>query len=297
MLLDRNNVGLILRVFATKAEDVAKRVAQTKQLVEKAIAMKVGNKNVFSAIDILVWNDDRYQDADCGLTADALRDAFQSTPFTAKGFAVVSTHDFKRGDLFCGILNYGVVSQLAKRIRYSCIMSPEAIDYLTTENLTAMIGAFNNDVAVAGLAINELTESVLEGRIANTFAIWDNRALMSVGGFDLRAAKPRDDRTAHYLRGWHAEKGDVFYHLAGCEEVIPLAHLVDLLGPCIAPILPTDRTAQYQAPNPATEPDLWARHLSKLGTKTERQSALLASVGYDLSYLKGGVIPAYRNQC
>jgi hypothetical protein len=209
---------------------------------------------------------------------------------------VVSTHDFKRGDLFCGILNYGVVSQLTKRIRYSCIMSPEAIDYLTTENLTAMIGAFNNDVAVAGLAINELTESILEGRIANTFAIWDNRALMSVGGFDLRAAKPRDDRTAHYLRGWHAEKGDVFYHLAGCEEVIPLARLVDLLGPCIAPILPADQTARYQAPSPATEPDLWARHMAKLGTKTERQSALLASVGYDLSYLKGGVMPAYRNQ-
>jgi len=79
----------------------------------------------------------------------------------------------------------------------------------------------NPNVRASGVAINELTPSVLEGRLANTFCLWDNLALLSVGGFDLRAAKPQRIERAHYMRGWSKDKGEVFYHLAGVEEVIP----------------------------------------------------------------------------
>lgn len=295
MLLNRKRIGLVLRAFASKEADVPKRIEQISDTVTQAASVRVGWlptgwHPVFSRIDILVWEDKRYKDADCGATAKAMPDVF----FIENTGVQVAVHRFTCGDLFCGCLNYGVALQLRNRIAYSCIMSTEAAGYLTEDTATQMIAALEEGAKVTGIAINELTESVCEGRIANTLAIWDNVALMSVGGFDLRAAKPRDERTASYMRGWNQEKGGVYYHLAGCEEVIPLARLVDTYGPCIAPILPADEAARYKVPDPKTEPELWLRHISKMGTKLERQSALLASAGYDTSFLRGGVMPKYR---
>lgn len=282
-----------MRMFASKEADVPKRIEQISDAVTRAASVRVDWHPLFSRIDILVWEDQRYKDADCGSTVKAAKD-MPDVFFIEDSGVKVAVHRFERGDLFCGILNYGVALQLRNKITFSCIMSAEAAAYLTDETAEAMIQAFEDGAKATGVAINELTESVCEGRVANTLAIWDNLALMSVGGFDLRAAKPKDDRTAHYMRGWNQEKGDVYYHLAGCEEVIPLARLVDTYGECIAPILPADESTRYKVPDPATEPELWLRHIAKMGTKTERQSALLASAGYDLSFLKGGVMKKYR---
>jgi hypothetical protein len=128
--------------------------------------------------------------------------------------------------------------------------------------------------------------------------MWHNMSLLSVGGFDFRAKKPLDDRTAIYKKGWSQEKKDVvYYHLAGVEEVIPLARMADSFGPCIAPITPQGKGFQeYIVPDPATQPELWERHVAKMGTKLERQSAHLAAVGYDISFLRGGVMPAFRQK-
>ena len=79
------------------------------------------------------------------------------------------------------------------------------------------------------------------------------------------------------------------------EEVIPLAKMVELYGPCIAPILPTgEGVERYKTPDSRMEPELWKRHESKIATKTERQVALLAQTGFTLSFLKGGVMEEYR---
>ncbi len=76
---------------------------------------------------------------------------------------------------------------------------------------------------------------------------------------------------------------------------IPLAEMVKMFGPCIAPILPRgEGIQQYQAPDPVTQPDLWKRHVSKMATKLVRQCALLNDLGCDISFLQGGVLPAYR---
>jgi hypothetical protein len=97
------------------------------------------------------------------------------------------------------------------------------------------------------------------------------------------------------MKGWHQRQGEVNYHLAGVEEVIPLARLVDTFGPCLAPIRPRGKgVQQYRVPDPKIEPDLWLRHVSKMGTKLERQTALLAMVGYDPTFLAGGLMPGYR---
>ena len=298
-LLDRKRIGMVLRTFAGNEEDVPVRFKMTRETVGAAKAMQIGQKPVFSRIDVIVWADARYgkrTDFSAALpeeerrergTAAALRRELQDEK-------VVRVHEVSRGDLYCGVLNYAVAKQLRNRVDYTLILSPDARSYLTPEAMALMLEALERGARATGVAINELTQSVLEGRLANTLCLWDAVALMSVGGFDLRAEMPVDDRLAHYMRGWSQVKGEVYYALAGVEEVIPLARLVQVYGPCIAPILPTSEGQGYQVPDPATQPELWTRHVSKMGTKFERQSALLAAIGADMSFLRGGVMSQYR---
>jgi len=287
--LNRKKIGLILRVYATDEADIPKRIKMTTEFINRALGVVVDNHNPIRRIDVLVWADPHYK-SDCCQTASALNKAFK----TLNDKRVVVS-EVKHGDLFCGLLNYGIALQSRDGVDYSIIASTEAYSYFTPETITAMIDAACNNARAIGVAINELTQSILEGRICNTFAMWHNLSLLTVGGFDLRAAKPSDERSAHYMRGWHKDKGDVFYHLAGVEEVIPLARLIDTLGPCIVPILPQGEGVQeYIVPDPVAERELWERHISKMGTKIERQTALLTSIGFDLSFLKGGIMEEYR---
>lgn len=286
--LAEKGVGLILRVFATKEDDIPNRIKMIKDAIAAARRMIVDNVQVVRRIDVLVWTDKSYKDSDCGKTAPALREELKEE----KSVHVCEVDD---ADIFCGILNKGVFYQSRKGIDYSIIVSAEAFSYMTPETMSDMVDAACKGARAIPVAITELTQSILEGRGANTFMMWHNESLMTYGGFDPRAAKPADDRTAHYLKGWSEEKGDVYYHLAGVEEVIPLARIVDKHKTCIAPIIPRgEGVKHYVVPDPATQSELWARHISKMGTKIERQSAHLAAIGFDISHLKGGVMPEYR---
>ncbi|MBU1179439.1 hypothetical protein KJ885_00675 [Patescibacteria group bacterium] len=287
--LSRKRVGLILRTFATKEDDIPNRVAMAKKIIFRALNLRVDEQQLIKRIDLLVWSDKRYPGSDCGKTFSALTDAL------ADFISIENIREVSNGDLFCGMLNFGIAMQSRNRIDYSIIASPDAYSYLNDDTASAMVDAACNGALAIGVAIDELAQSTLEGRIANTLAMWHNISLQSVGGFDLRAAKARNDKIAHYLRGWHHEKGTVFYELAGVEEVIPLAWMIDAFGNCIAPIRPQgEDNKRYEAPDPALQPELWERHISKLGTKLERQTAMLSSIGFDISFLKGGVMPAYR---
>lgn len=283
---DKKRFGLLLRTFATRAEDVPKRVQAIEQMVARALDLKI-----FARIDVLVWADKRHSDSDCGHTFEALT----KSNVLSQHRSSVRIHNFEKGDPFCGILNYGVALQMEDRVAYTMVASTEALDYLTEGNLNKMLEALEKGALVTGVALNELTESVLAGRLTNTLCIWKNRELVSVSGFDLRAEKPTNDKVARYMRGLSPEGQEVYYHLAGVEEVIPLARIVERHGPCIAPILPSG-IARYRVPDPVAQPELSRRHNSKMGTKMERQMAHLSSVGYDFSYLANGVMPEYRNQ-
>lgn len=248
----------------------------------------IGDKSVFSRIDVIVSADSRYGDSDCGETSDALRLELHSKPRKS-----VFVSEVTNGDIFCGLLNYGVAHQMRDRIDYSMILSIGVADYLTSENIGPMLKALEQGARVTGLALSELAPSILDGRIANTLAIWDTVALMTVGAFDLRAAKPlKDDRLAQYVRGWSEEKGEVFYNSAGVEEIIPLARLVKIFGPCIAPVAPVTGACWVVS----DDPDVQKREKAKLGTKMERQMMWALSEGVDFSFLKGGVMPEYRTK-
>lgn len=252
---------------------------QVVETVEMAEAL-----GIFSRIDVLVSADSRFGDSDCGETAAALRPALAS-------HRSVVVSEVSHGDIFCGLLNYGIAHQMRDRIDYTMVLSSGVKDYLTKENMTAMLSALEAGARVTGLAIAELAPSIMDGRIANTAAIWDNVSLMTVGGFDLRAAKPlRDDRLADWVRGWSEEKGEVFYNAAGVEEMIPLARLIKTFGACIAPIMPVTGARWVVS----DDPDVQKREAGKLGTKFERQMRWCVAEDVDFSFLRGGVMPAYR---
>lgn len=278
---DRDPVGLILRTYASNPADVEKRVSMLESVLANPVVA-----TTFKRVDILVHADLRFsaKDRDCGELADALK---RNPSIGAR--EGVHVEEVKHGDLFCGLLNHGIAQQARMGCEYSVILSPDAGSYLTEETMTAMLAAASNGALAVGVAINELAPSIREGRLANTLCLWHNQSLQTVGGFDTKAAKPVDDRLAHYMRGSSQGK-EVFYQLAGVEEVIPLARMVELFGPCLAVVEPHGGPAAYEVPDPVTQPDLYKRHISKLGTKFERQMALLVSVGFDFSWLMAGVM-------
>jgi hypothetical protein len=158
-----------------------------------------------------------------------------------------------------------------------------------------MVEAACKGARAIGVAINELTQSVLDGRLANTLAMYHNISAITAGLFNLKAAKPKNDKEARYVKGTDRTGKTVYYHVGGVEEVILLAAMVDLYGQCIAPLLSKQEGLQYIIPNPAENPKLYEHHMEKFGTKTERQIAHLSSVNRDFSHIKGGVMPEYRH--
>lgn len=287
--LANNNFGMILRTYATRKNDVSNRVAMIKKVVRATHNAFVDGKQLVKRIDILVWTDKDFPESDCGETAATLQKKFAKEKN-------VFISEFPHGDIFCSILNGGVYRAGQNGIRYSIIISPEAYSYVTSEIFSDIVEAARDGALAIGVAIDELEDSVLDGRIANTFAVWNNQALASVGLFDLDAAKPFNEHVAHYLRGWDRESEEnVYYHLAGVEEMIPLARLIDEYGPCVAPILPRGNGfRRYKAPDSRRHPYLYAKHIQKMETKLERQTALLASINVDISYLEGGVMSKYK---
>lgn len=290
--LARKKVGMILRVYATEERFIPDRLTMVEKAIAAARQATVDGQPLIRRIDVMVWNDQRYEGADCGQTARALRSKFSNE----KDLFIT---DFKHGDLFCAILNRGIFHQSKHGVDYSLIVSAEAFSYMTPETMKEMVTAVCRGALAVGVAITELTDSILEGRLANTFCLWNNEALMTVGGFDMMAAKP--DKSIFpvkvYVGKKQTEAGLAVYHGAGVEEVVPLIRLYKNFDekPCLAPILPQGAGIQrYIVPDKEKDPEGWRRHWNKIGTKLERQMAHLNSIGVFPSALKEAVMQEYR---
>jgi hypothetical protein len=280
--LTENKVGLLLRTFATKPEDVLERVTAIQKTLDKIGRFEIDGKSVFSHTDILVWRDRRYVHSDCGETADALKQATDN----------VSIQEMD-GDIYCDLMNSGFAIQNKAGIDYTLTISPDANSYATPETLQLVLEAASRGALVVGVAIDELADSILRGRVANTFAMWHDLTILGVGGFNQREARPiTDPRLTKYIMGYENDR-PVYYPFAGVEEVIPLARIFDRLNrPFIAPVLPlVEGSGVYEKP---TDPDLLARHEIKMSTKLERQMGMLLAEGYNFSWLEAAVMPEYR---
>ncbi len=284
MTQEELKVGLILRTYAGKEEDIPKRADMVASAIEATRKAKVNGIPVIRRIDILIPTDKRYKDADCGKTATYLSERFNA------GNGVFVT-EVPFGDRFCQVLNRGLAIQQQNGCNFSMIASPEAFSYMNPEVMTEMVEAVPKGALAIGVAINELTQSVMEGRLANTFAMWHIESLIQVGGFDLRAAVPVDEK----FTVWIDDGTGKLIVAQGVEEVIPLARMSEAFGPCIAPIMPRGEGIQkYEVPDEKTHLEAYAKHMQKMGTKSPRQKHFLSLVGYDFDLLSHGVMPEYR---
>lgn len=286
-IIDQTAWGMVIRVFAKTPDQVEGNAKLALAAANKAETLCVGEKPLYKKILILVPADPNYPDCDCGETAAYLRRFVMRT-------SRIEVREVSHGDLFCGVLNYGLARLTRAGCDYMTVLSPGASGYLSVEEMLRAADAFDKGAKVAGVALDELAESVLAGRIANTFATWDTVALATVGGFDLRASQPRrNDPTALYAHGVDADGKDVFYPQAGVEEILPLTRLVKLFGKCLAPMRPL-AVSTWVVPDPVTDPEGALRHKKKLGTKFERQLFHAAYLGTDFSVLRSGVMDDYR---
>jgi hypothetical protein len=281
--------GLVVRTFSPRSKDVPKRVEAVEELVSK-LPLLTFSQDVFVWEGLFPKTCSEEFEKDCGKTFASLQKN-----------RVISTcaklHRFMSGGLYSGILNYAIAHQLRQGIDYSLIVSTEAIGYVTAENIVAMIEAVEMGAKAAGIAIKERSDLIMSGRLSNHICMWDNLALMSVGGFDLRAENPVFNGNTHYVCGRSEDGSEVFSPIAGAAEMVPLVRLVEAFGPCIAPIRPTGNIERpFTAPNPETDREQYLRHVCKLATVSARQEDMLSSIGSNSKVLEEGVMPEYAGR-
>ncbi|MEK7116208.1 MAG: hypothetical protein AAB879_02320, partial [Patescibacteria group bacterium] len=161
--------GLLLVTFAQKEDHVARRVQMAYESVKVAEALRLGDHPFFSRIDIVVPTNPRYVDRDCGKTKDALVKRL-------KAHRQVFIQEVP-GDAFSASKNLGFAIQLRHGVDYTMTLSPEARGYLNQATIDAITDAVCHGALAVGVAIGELEQSILEGRLAGTFAMWHTAAM------------------------------------------------------------------------------------------------------------------------
>lgn len=229
--------GILVRVYTPKVEEVSKRV--DRALVHVRQILTVSEEfPALRRVMLLVP-----QDYDCGQTYHTLRSliAMEGLQDRVGAYALRGYHS-------CEVLNQALV-ELSTTDSHALIVSGKAVSYLTVTSMRAIDHALEEGAKVAGLAVDELRDIVLDGRVQNTFAAWDVDALLGVGGFDC--------------------KTDV-------EEVAPIIRLARKFGLCIAPI-----DVESSALDVHTSASAKERHKQVMATKLDCQQAECERLGSD----------------
>ncbi len=264
-------IGIIARTFAMNKKDVQTRIKYVLKLLEKIAKIK----GVDFITKIYVWADENYK-SDCGETFNALQKVFKEKNLEN----VAELINFTDGELFVDLPNKAIKDLDKENIDWVFLISPDAHEYLTQNNVDAMLKAIEDGALVTGPAMRE-RKDILEGCIVNTIGIWNIKSLLEVGGFNKNAALAKN-----------SEKPNPN---AGVEEVITLAKLVEKFGQCIAPILPKDKLQHYEEPDKDKQPEVWKRNKDKFDTIISRQKAHLKSADYSFDDIKKGVMTNYRH--
>lgn len=199
-------MGLLLRSYAKKSEDVPEVVSRAIKSIKQAQSLfNTENDLMLSPVLVLVPSD-----RDCGLTVGAITLALADCSF--ENVFVVSAS----GNASSEVLNYGVEILTTFGIRHVVILSNKAIDTLTVPVLENILSFLNMGIKYVGVATGSLKDIVAKGRIQNTCAAWEMEALQKVGGFDSEI---------------------------GVEEIAPTIRLIRRYGPCGAIVFPQEETS------------------------------------------------------
>lgn len=246
-------IGLLLRSYAKKPAAVEEVVHRAVKSITRAHDLRDKNGDpMFEAVVVLVPKEHDY-----GGTANAIIKALPSEYIEQRAYVLEVP-----GHHSCGALNVGIEILAGMEIDYAVILSNKAIQALSVNVLEAMLEAFAAGAKVVGVAVDELQEFVLEGRIQNTFAGWDVQALREVDGFDS---------------------------LTGVEEVTPTVRLLWTYDKCIAVLVPDEAVPL----NIRASADGKARHEEVMNTKLARQQEAIQNMGVDFEYIKNGMMAGF----
>lgn len=241
--------GLLLRVYTPKAEEVADRVERAMKHIHHVFDVAKEFPALHRVVIVVPC------DYDCGLTYQVL-----SKRIDAEGLFSMFSILTPTGHHSCEALNFGLVATHLEST-HALIISGKAMSYLTKPAMRAIDEAFANGAKVAGLAVDELRDTVLAGRIQNTFAAWDIDALYQVGEFDSKG---------------------------GVEEMAPLVRLGRKYGRCIAPLDTGAGALDIHESETAR-----ARHNEVMLTKLDRQLKEVLRVGSSFVEISSCVMPGY----
>ena len=246
MNAQKRTYGVLLRVYTPKPEEVEGRVERAIKHIRQILAVSK-EFPALRRVMILVP-----LDHDCKQTCQALLDRLE-----LDGLSDHVEVYMPPGYHSCEVLNWGL-AELSTNISHALIVSGKAVQYLTRDAMLAIDKAFDGGAKVAGLAVDELRDQVLAGRISNTFAVWDIRALFQSGRFDS---------------------------LIDVEEISLLIRMARMFGKCIAPIDVAHGTFDLHATATARE-----RHEHVIRTKIERQIAECKRLGADFGFIQRSVM-------
>jgi hypothetical protein len=235
--------GIMVRVYTPEADEVSGRVERAVTHARQILAVSEefpALRRVMFLIPI---------DHDCGETYSALRTRVLEEELNGlvEVYALPGYHS-------CEVLNQGLL-ELSMGTSHALIVSGKALSYLTAPVLATIDNAFKSGAKVA---VDQLRDIVLEGRIQNTFAAWDIDALLGVGGFDCKL--------------------DV-------EEMAPLIRLARKFGPCIAPVNIGPGALDL---HPSSEAQ--ARHTHVMAEKLGRQEAECKRLGSSFDFIRESVL-------
>lgn len=249
--MSKKTIGLLLRSYTSQREDVLGVVDRAVRSIKHASGLLKDDAPIFKEIVVLVPSD-----YDCSITAGAIRRELEI--FSIPRVTILEAEGNHSSD----VLNIGTDLLLGYGVDYAVIASNKAISALTVESMSAIIKAFDNGAKAVGVAIHELQDIILKGRIQNTFSCWDIKALQAVGGFDSKK---------------------------GVEEIAPIVRLIREYGQCIAVITP----AQMPTPDIRKTVDGKARYEEVMATKIDRQNEEVHRVDSTFEFIQSGIMPGY----
>jgi len=236
---------ILVRVYTPKPEEVPSRVERAIKHGRQIIAVSKEFPQLKRA-NFLVP-----EDYDCGQTFGALVARFRGEGFSRKQ---VGLHAYG-GYHSCEALNKTLLGLSESNV---LIVSGKAMTYLTALSLQKIDDAFARGAKASGLAVGELRDIVLSGRLQNTFTAWDRQALLLEEGFDNRK--------------------DV-------EEIAPLIRLARRYGKCIAPI-----DVEGEGLDVHMSPTALERHRHVMGEKVKRQQEDCERLGADFDFIREHVM-------
>ncbi len=300
------NISGIIRVYEKDPIRAIERAQFVADAATHLLDKTASAIEPLKSITIAVWNDRRFVTElgeDCAASTVILSELQSSIGKDSR----IKIMPIVNGDIFCEALNQPLHAQENDGQTHSLIISPEVVHKtfslpIYEETVRAMYdGAYVSGPTIFGDLDKEkllipdhgiyhsphtLDESVLHGRIANTFALWDIHKLRSVGGFPKISRKraPEEERA-------FVEHDGKRYELSGVEEIIAIMHLIKRYGRGIVPIITSWERSNddfYKVLSLQQK----EQHEKKLLTKFIRQT-LMAEFGWNeiQQYIDQGILP------